>query len=202
MSLTADAARAQDAVLTVINAFHPFEPHPDTSEADRIAWALLQAALEDAQAIAGLLGHPTRVLVSAATTLQRPLTEKLKRATWATLVDEEQVLAAYRDDRFPAGKSLVSAIEAKDPDHTMFSRLFSATPDSFHGFVHGGTVLVDLYRDGGLEKRGVPSKPMSALLEHVTALAIDAGFLGASLVAKHEPMRAAQLQEQFASMVA
>lgn len=138
MSLHSHVQITQHRLRTVQVAIQRTETLPLSSKRERIALALIHAALGDAVAVTVLLDSSPQPLSGPALTLLRPLTEKLKRASWALAADDEVVNTAYENDDFPSGRQLVQAIEANNPEHTLFTRLFGATPNMLHGFVHGG----------------------------------------------------------------
>lgn len=177
------------------------EAIPLTSMRARIVLALIGAALEDALAMTVLLDSSPRPLSGSALTLLRPLTEKLKRAAWAFAAQDKVVITAYEKDDFPGGSQLVEAIQANNPGHTLFTRLFDATPAMFNGFVHGGSVLIKGYMDGGAIEGQFPEKALANVLDHIGDLAVEAGLVVTELLEKYDPAMAVRAVQQLETVI-
>ncbi|MBB5876183.1 hypothetical protein [Xanthomonas sp. 3498] len=189
-----NAKRRLDMVRWVIQKANAFPPEESR---DRIALALIQAALGDAVAITVLLDHSEKEpLAGPALTLLRPLNEKLKRASWAFAAEDEAVVTAYQKDKFPNGDVMVRVIEAVNPEHDLFTRLFEASPRMVHAFVHGGAGLISGYMGDSTVGGRFSSKALAAALEYIGDLAVEAGLLSIDILAKYDKDSAFEAMEK------
>jgi hypothetical protein len=201
MPLHSHVQVAQQRLRTVQEAIQHTEAFPLTSIRGHIALALIRAALGDALAMTVLFDNRPQPLAGPALTLLRPLTEKLKRASWALAAEDEVVITAYEKDNFPSGRQLVQAIEANNPEHTLFTRLFNATPAMLNGFVHGGSVLIKGYMVDSAIGGQFPEQVLTDVLNYIGDLAVEAGLAAAELLGKHDEASAVRAVQQLETVI-
>lgn len=201
MPLHSHVQTAQQRLRTVQEAIQPTETLPLASRREQIALALIRAALGDALAMTVLLDNSQQPLAGPALTLLRPLTEKLKRASWALAAEDGMVITAYERDNFPSGRQVVQAVEANNPEHTLFTKLFEATPATFHGFVHGGSVLIKGYMVDSAIGGQFPEQALTDVLNYIGDLAVEAGLAAAELLGKHDKASAIRAVQQLETVI-
>ncbi|QBG94997.1 hypothetical protein EYC55_05145 [Xanthomonas oryzae] len=76
------------------------------------------------------------------------MNDKLRRGCWFFLAASEEQAAAFMErDVLPSTKTMVEAIESKEPfnQFPIFSRQFQVGIDHLHSFTHGGNQIVVPY---------------------------------------------------------
>ncbi|MDC7801746.1 hypothetical protein PQS91_18005 [Stenotrophomonas geniculata] len=195
---------ASDA-LAFVEAAREGLPHGDYARTERVAvsGALLAYGLDIAWSICHLLRtEPERTHI-VALTLWRPLVETWLRAVFFAIEATDEELTAFRTrDELPKRAWPSKPQQLHDIKTGLIAKLVSSAicPEApeliqgladeltdWHGFVHGGEIVVTLFDNDGSFRSQVGPDHMGLNVQRVAVMAFLIGITGLILSAQHRP---------------